>query len=646
MIFLNPLALWGLFFIAVPIIIHLFDFRRVKRVEFSNVAFLRKVEVKTGSRNKLRRLLILMCRILFILFVVLAFAQPSRNANSPTLDKAIYLDNSASMQVKNSNGLELLFFGSEALKKSFSQTISNSEVEVFTNEWNSRFYLSDRKSLSTLDGLTFSPKSVPIASVLDRLSSEQEVILISDFQKSTFGNPIDLEFDSNQFVHFKKLSAGDVSNVFVDTAYLDSPLGLPSQNKLLVQLRCVGETDRENVLVRLKRGAFQISSVAMDIPANTSVLAEFQFSQDEKIGGEYSIEVDDPVVGFDNQYFLSIPKTSNVNVIILTNGRRNSYLERAFANPALFNVQVSSISSIDSNLETAELIILNEIENIPNWLGDRLKAFGGSMLIVPSKTMNASSYLSGLGLVVRPSPDTAFYTFNRKSLEAPIFRGVFKHLTDHINLPQSKNYYLIENADPLIELSSKRAYLSRSGSIFFLSGPIEDLATTFHKHSLFLPVLYQLSIFNQGAPVLAHNLDSRSIVLKMDSLLQNGKTSLSGESGSFVPSFRYTKNAVILEIPEVLDEPGSYHLVTDGDTLRSLAFNISKQESDIRTYSVAELEEIIAGNPRATVELVTDERDLAELGDAEPEGIPLWKYALILALVFMITEILLLRFFK
>lgn len=646
MIFLNPFAFWGLLFISVPIIIHLFEFRRVKRVEFSNVSFLRKVEVRTGSRNKLRRLLILACRILFILFVVLAFAQPSRNTNSPMLDKAIYLDNSASMEVKNSNGLELLYVGSEALKNSFSQSTGNSEVKVFTNEWNSKFYLSDRKSMSTLDQITFSPRSIPITSVLDRLSTELEVVLISDFQKSSFGNPETLQFDSNQFVHLKKLATAGVSNIFIDTAYLDSPLGLPSQNKLLVHLRNVGDVDRENVLVRLKRGDIQLSSVAKDVSANSSLLIEFQFSQDESIGGEYSIEVDDPVVGFDNRYFLSIPRVSNVNVLILTDGHRNSYLEQAFANPALFNVQVSSISSIGPTLETSDLIILNEIEDIPSWLGDRLNGYDGSILIVPSKTMNSGSYHSGLGLIVRPSQDTAFYTFNRKSLEAPIFSGVFKHLTEQINLPHGKNFHLLENAESLIELSSKRPYLSRSGSIFFLSGPIDDIATTFHKHSLFLPVLYQLSIFNQVPPVLAFNLDSRSIVLETDSLFQNGKTRLSGEYGSFVPSFRFTKNSVVLEVPDVLEEPGNYHLINDQDTLRSIAFNISKQESDIRAYSLAELEEIIAGNPRVSVELIVDERDLAEPGGTEDGRIPLWKYALILALIFMVTEIILLRFFK
>ena len=33
--FIQPLFLWGLFAVAIPVIIHLFDFRRTRRVYFS-----------------------------------------------------------------------------------------------------------------------------------------------------------------------------------------------------------------------------------------------------------------------------------------------------------------------------------------------------------------------------------------------------------------------------------------------------------------------------------------------------------------------------------------------------------------------------------------------------------------------------------
>ncbi|MEM7110170.1 MAG: BatA domain-containing protein, partial [Bacteroidota bacterium] len=43
MIFLNPGFLYALIVLAIPIIIHLFNFRRTRKIYFSNTRFLRKV---------------------------------------------------------------------------------------------------------------------------------------------------------------------------------------------------------------------------------------------------------------------------------------------------------------------------------------------------------------------------------------------------------------------------------------------------------------------------------------------------------------------------------------------------------------------------------------------------------------------------
>ena len=74
--FLYPQFLWALFAIAIPIIIHLFNFRRFKRVYFSNVALLKQVDLETKKSSKVRHLLVLLARILAITCLVLAFAQP------------------------------------------------------------------------------------------------------------------------------------------------------------------------------------------------------------------------------------------------------------------------------------------------------------------------------------------------------------------------------------------------------------------------------------------------------------------------------------------------------------------------------------------------------------------------------------------
>ena len=74
--FLYPQFLYALALIAIPIIIHLFNFRKFKTIYFSNVQFLKSVNEKTKSKSQLKHILILSSRVLTIAALVMAFSQP------------------------------------------------------------------------------------------------------------------------------------------------------------------------------------------------------------------------------------------------------------------------------------------------------------------------------------------------------------------------------------------------------------------------------------------------------------------------------------------------------------------------------------------------------------------------------------------
>ena len=107
--FLYPGFLFALLTIAIPIVIHLFNFRKFKKVYFSNVQFLKEAKEQNSSREKLKHLLVLLCRVLAIIFLVLAFARPfisSGDGFSPSARNVvnIYIDNSYSMETVNKEG--------------------------------------------------------------------------------------------------------------------------------------------------------------------------------------------------------------------------------------------------------------------------------------------------------------------------------------------------------------------------------------------------------------------------------------------------------------------------------------------------------------------------------------------------------------
>ena len=74
--FLYPSLLWLLFLLLIPILIHLFHFRRHKTLFFPSLKFIKFIEQENKSTKKLKDLLILFSRLLALSAIIIAFAQP------------------------------------------------------------------------------------------------------------------------------------------------------------------------------------------------------------------------------------------------------------------------------------------------------------------------------------------------------------------------------------------------------------------------------------------------------------------------------------------------------------------------------------------------------------------------------------------
>jgi len=201
----NPLFLYGLFALAIPIIIHLYNFRRYKTVVFSDITFLKELTQQTQSKNKLKHLLILSSRLLFIVFLILAFAQPyiptktSGNLSGNLI--SIYIDNSFSMEAEGSKG-RLLDVAKKAAIEICKAYPENDRFQLLTNLFegkHQRFYTKDDfiqlveevKEDATLRKLSEVINQQKHAfELIDASNKKNHVIyILSDFQKTFLGNP-------------------------------------------------------------------------------------------------------------------------------------------------------------------------------------------------------------------------------------------------------------------------------------------------------------------------------------------------------------------------------------------------------------------------------------------------------------------------
>ena len=111
--FLNAIFMFGLVAMAVPIIIHLLNRRRIRKIRFSSLEFLSELAKRRMRKINLRRILILILRTLAVMLLVFAFARPTlRSAGFLIPGKApknviVCLDVSYSMGVNHEIGTAL-----------------------------------------------------------------------------------------------------------------------------------------------------------------------------------------------------------------------------------------------------------------------------------------------------------------------------------------------------------------------------------------------------------------------------------------------------------------------------------------------------------------------------------------------------------
>ena len=168
----------------------------------------------------------------------------------------------------------------------------------------------------------------------------------------------------------------------------------------------------------------------------------------------------------------------------------------------------------------------------------------------------------------------------------------------------------------------------------------------FQSHGIFVPVMYRMAASSHRVSQKPYYMLSESnITLQADSLVGESPVQLTGKQ-EVVPAQRRNGNRVILEIPRFSIDAGFYYATVQQDTLGLVAFDLDKRESLLDQWTGDEIKLMLGGGKNISV------FDSATTGSFSNEikerylGTTLWKYALILSLIFLLVEVLLIRFLK
>jgi hypothetical protein len=385
--FLFPAFLIALLTLAIPVIIHLFYFRRYKKVYFTNIRFLKEVKEETSARSRLRNLLVLLMRCLAIAFLVLAFAQPFIPLKNEVVQGrkavSIFVDNSFSMGAL-SEEVPLLDLAKQRAREIVAAYAPDDQFQILTHDLEGRHQrlVSQEDALGLIEEITLSPNVRELSTILERqqqtLQLDEEAnpvaFQISDFQK----NIVDFSSrpDSVLQVNLVPLQAVRQQNISIDSAWFESPVPLLGQpNPLVVKVVNHSTEPAENIRLSLYFDE-QVKPVGtLEVPGKSSVLDTVNLNIQRTGWSEAKLKITDYPVQFDDEYHFAFEVADKIKTLVINGTQPNPYLERALSSLPSFELLSLSVNQLDySRLPDFQLIILHELPSISSGAGIRTQA--------------------------------------------------------------------------------------------------------------------------------------------------------------------------------------------------------------------------------------------------------------------------------
>lgn len=680
--FLYPSFLWALLVLAIPIIVHLFNFRRPKKVLFTNVRFLKQVKQATQSNLKIKHWLILAARLLTFAFLVFAFAQPylpQNNAQNAAEKRyvAVYVDNSFSMQVNATNtegnsldeSMQLVsqLVNAYPIGTSFSLMTNSVEPTAQT------FYGAD-KFLEKIAEITFSNSYRSANAILARQHNDlatvnarqgAELFWLSDFQKSTWNDLETALQDSTHRINLVPIQSKSVANLFIDSVWLETPFVTANENNILhAQVYNFGNKDASNLLLKLFIDDVQVSTASVSVEANQSAVADFTFTVTDNSAKKCKITVQDFPVTFDNDYYFVLQTAPPIQIMHLYSGKPTPFIQNVYANENLFALKSYDVRNVDYEFfKKADLVILENIENINESLVKALQELtenGKSVAIFPAVSGQEASYnllttrlglpnLQKMNLTARDS--SSIYKLAAPDIKNPFFAGVFEKMPQNVELPYAKPSFAWSGGNKIINYKEGSAFLSQfrtnKGKTYLFAASTEPEVGNFGRHSLFLAVMYRIAITSfGGAEALAFSFQDENITLNIAEKKTEQVFELFKDDVKIIPIQRVVGNKLILQLPKTNLEPGYYTLSLNGNAEKMIALNYGSAESKLAYYSPEELQTLAQNKPHVRLLPEITPQNFSDAIKSADFAISLWKYCLLLALLFLLAEVLLVRFWK
>lgn len=684
MVFLNPSILFGLIAASIPIIIHLLNFRKLKKIEFSTLSFIKELQKSRIRKIKIKQWLLLLLRTLIIISIVLAFSKPTLkttmftgSTSSAKTSSVFIIDNSFSMNYIRDNGSNFNL-GRKIAKDIISNMKDDDEFFFIFSSDSSRMTTSKTEALNFIDNLNINLKVEQINKKIDKAVSllnesnniNKEIFIFSDFQATTFNT--DLQTDSiaskefHDGIKFYSFDLGikSTSNYSISELKLNnSIIELNRPITFTATLNNYSETKQNNLIASLFINQKRVAQKSISISSNGSVNIDLQTSLMKAGLIEAMVSVEADNITYDNTRFLSFFLPEKIKVLLLYENESDiNFVETALNSLAsLGQVEVTQQKIIalgNSDLKNYELVLYlgaqgaRETE-LKNYILD-----GGNLFFIPTKnaTIDELQKLEQsiglprpLNIVESKNKEQNYSEFGEIDFSHPIFLSLFKlENKKEIESPMIYKYIKFAKSpsyNSIVKLIDGSVFLGEvrlgKGRVLFINSAVSLDWNNLPVKSIFAPLIsrsvYYLAssykeinnyLIGDKIPIKITNLSYPQINVQ----LPKGSEKLNIED--FNKEYIYFGNTYL---------PGNYKFFNKNNLISSASVNINEIESDLRKKNDEDIN-LYFNKMFTNNYLKLDYRSDYFLNIAQARfGTELWKYFMILTFILAIIEMYIAR---
>jgi hypothetical protein len=646
--FQNPEVLYFLALLIIPILVHLFQLQKFVKMPFTNVAFLQKLVQQTRKSSRIKKWLILATRLLLFLAIIFAFSQPYFSDKKTDINQHtfVYLDTSLSTNAEGEKGNLLQIAAQEIIENASKKDSYSLQTNT---DYNKDITFDELKK--KLLNVKNTSKKIAIKTVLLKINNLDKTktntlhksTLISDFQ-NTYVN----EF-TNVTTAFSgiKLTASKKNNLSIDSVFIYNTNTTNLTVNVLVKNQ--GDT-KNNIPIAIFNDEKLISKQSFSIAENTNKIVSFTIQNQTKFLGKITITFSD-TFSFDNTFYFSLNSTKKVNVLSI--GKAANFLSKIYSKE-VFNFLQSSLQNVNYNtIPKQQIIILNELEKIPESILKSLLDFskkGGSIVIIPNSKSDIKSYNVFLNKIANAKilskiVDTLKIT--NINFSHPLFKNVFSEKVNNFQYPIVKSYYPIisKNKSEIISFENNSSFISQikeaNSNVFLISSSLSKENSNFLNSPLIVPVFYNFGKLSFQHSKLYYYLEEQNKIDIETEIEKDEILSIVNSNSSFIPPQQTFQNKVNITTKNNPSDAGFYHIIRKKDTLQTIAFNNPKEESSLTFLDINTVNKLNADNNFSS-SIKSFFIDLNENNEVQW----LWKWFLALAIVSLLLEILILKFYK